>query len=309
MDGLLAYLVFFLTMVGIYGVFVLGLNIQWGYAGMFNIGVGAFFALGAYVSAILTSDPSDAYLGGFGLSFGAGVAAAALAACVMAVFVGAVTARLRSDYLAIATLGLAEILRLILKNEQWLTGGVRGLGPIPNPAAVAGGYEALAYLAIVFAFVALFYALSARAYRAPWGRAMRAIREDEEAAAAIGKDVSGFRLQAFVLGAAPMGVAGALYAHFVGFISPEAFNLEFATLLLWVMLVAGGSGNLRGALLGVAIVWTIWSGAVFATPQLPAEYASDGAALRVLIIGLLLIAILIWRPEGLSPEKPPKPVA
>lgn len=306
--GLLTYGIFFLTLVGIYGLLALGLNVQWGYTGMLNIGIAAFFAVGAYSSAIFTTQPSPGHLGGFALPFPVGFAAAMLFSGVLALAVGLITLRLRSDYLAIASIGIAEIVRLFLKNEGWLTGGVRGLAGIPRPlAGWFPGYDALAYLALVLALVAAVYWANERAWRSPWGRVLRAIRENEPAARAMGKNALLFRLQAFVFGAMVMGLAGAAYAHFVRFISPEAFDPLFATFLIWVMLIAGGSGNNRGALLGAFAIWIVWSATEIFVTRLPEDLVTRAAALRVLLIGLLLQVILLVRPQGILPEKPPRP--
>jgi len=306
--GLLSYGIFFVTLVGIYGLLALGLNVQWGYAGMLNIGVAAFFTVGAYTSAILTTAPSSGHLGGFALPFPIGFAAAMFLSGLMALGIGLITLRLRSDYLAIATIGIAEIIRLTLKNETWLTGGVRGLANIPRPLqGWLPGYDALLYMALVLALVALVYWANERAWRSPWGRVLRAIRENEAAARAMGKNSLSFRLQAFVLGAVVMGLAGALYAHFVRFISPEAFNPLFATFLVWVMLIAGGSGNNRGALLGAFVIWIVWSATEIMVTRLPEDLVTRAGALRVLLIGILLQVILLLRPQGILPEKPPRP--
>lgn len=306
--GIASYVIFFLTLAGIYGVLALGLNMQWGYTGMLNIGIGAFFAVGAYASAIATTAAGAAYLGGFGLPFLAGAIIAMLLAGILAFLIGLITLNLRSDYLAIATIGIAEIVRLILKNEAWLTNGVRGIAGIPRPlSGLVEGADEILYLLLVLAFVGLIYLANQRSYRSPWGRVLRGIRENEPAVMAAGKNVLGFRLQAFVLGSMAMGLAGALYAHFVTFISPEAFIPEFATFLVWVMLIAGGSGNNRGALLGALVIWAVWSGTEFITSQLPPEWITRAGALRVLFIGILLQVILILRPQGLLPERPPRP--
>jgi len=306
--GLLSYGIFFLTLVGIYGLLTLGLNVQWGYAGMLNIGVAAFFTVGAYTSAILTTAPSSAHLGGFALPLPIGFVAAMLLSGILALAVGLITLRLRSDYLAIASIGIAEIIRLTLKNETWLTGGVRGLANIPRPLqGVIPGYDGLLYLALVMGMVALIYWANERAWRSPWGRVLRAIRENEAAARAMGKNSLLFRLQAFVLGAMVMGLAGALYAHIVRFISPEAFNPLFATFLVWVMLIAGGSGNNRGALLGAFVIWIVWSVTEIMVTRLPEDLVTRAGALRVLLIGILLQVILLVRPQGLLPERPPRP--
>jgi len=305
--GLASYAVFTLTIIGIYSVLALGLNMQWGYTGMLNIGVHGFFAVGAYAAALLTSPDNVEHVGGFGMPFAVGILAGVVFAGVIALLIGLVTLNLRSDYLAIATIGIAEIIRLFLKTEAWLTHGVRGIAGIPRPLAglVEGGDELL-FLGLVFAFVALVYFLNERAYVSPWGRVLRAIRENEPAAMASGKNVLAFRLQAFVIGAMAMGLAGALYANFVTFISPEAFRPELATFLVWVMLIAGGSGNNRGVLLGVFVIWLLWSGSEMITGQLPDDWATRAGALRLLLIGVLLQVILITRREGLLPERPPR---
>ncbi len=302
MGGLLTYGIFFLTQAMIYAVLALGLNVQYGLTGQINIGVAGFFAVGAYAGAILTTDASGNHLGGFDLPFLVGIAGAMVASAVVAVAIGWVTMRLRSDYLAIATIGIAEIIRLALKNEDWLTNGVRGIPGIPRPFVETLGASPLISLAVIAAFVLLAYWLVERARRAPWGRVLRAIRENEDGVLAAGKDVARFRLQAFVLGSAIMGMAGGLYAHFIGFISPEAFMPLYGTFLVWVMLIAGGAGNNRGALLGALAIWILWSATQFLTDALGAEYSTQAGALRVLLIGVLLQVILILRPQGLLPE-------
>ncbi|MEM9156657.1 MAG: branched-chain amino acid ABC transporter permease [Cyanobacteria bacterium P01_F01_bin.33] len=306
LPGIANYFIFSLTLVGIYSILCLGLNIQWGFAGMLNIGVGAFFALGAYTSALVTTPAATNHIGGLDMPFVVGVLAAMALSGTLAFVMGAITVNLRLDYLAIATIGIAEIVRLTLKNEQWLTNGVRGIANIPRPMRrwVVGG-DGLLYLGLVAIAVVIVYLASERAYRSPWGRVLRAIREDEPATLAAGKSVLTFRLQAFVLGAMAMGLAGALYAHFVTFISPEAFRNDFATFLVWIMLIVGGSGNTRGAILGACCIWFLWSGTEFLTGSVPDDWQTRAGALRILAIGVLLQVILLLRPEGILPEKPP----
>jgi len=305
--GLLSYAIFFLILVSIYGLLSLGLNIQWGYTGMLNVGVAAFFAVGAYASAIVTTPPSPEHLGGFGLPFAVGFVAAMACAGLIALLIGLITVNLRSDYLAIATIGIAEIVRLVLKNEEWLTNGVRGIGGIDRPFRgwVDHGDDLL-YMLLGVILVAVVYAASERLYRSPWGRVQRAIRENETTARAMGKNSTRFRLESFVLGSSVMGLAGALYAHFVGFISPEAFDPLFATFIVWVMLIAGGSGNNRGAILGALVIWGVWSGTEIAISRLPETVITQAGALRVMLVGILLQVILLWRPHGLLPEQPPR---
>ena len=305
--GLLNYIVFFLTVAGIYAVLVLGLNIQWGFTGQINIGVAAFFAVGAYTSAILTTAPSPDHLGGFGLPFLAGALAAMAIAAALGLFVALITVNLRGDYLAIASIGIAEIVRLILKNEEWLTNGVRGIPAIPDPLSglVQGSHPAL-FLLIVLIAVGLVYFAVERLFRSPWVRVLRAIRANEEAVMASGKNVTRFRVEAFLLGSAIMGLGGALYAHFTSFISPSAFEPMYGTFLVWVMLIAGGSGNNRGALLGTFVIWLVWTGTEMFTSQAPEEWITRISAIRIFLIGLILEIILILRPQGLLPERPPR---
>lgn len=303
LPGLLSFAVFFLTLAGIYGVFALGLNVQWGYSGQFNLGIAAFWAVGSYTAAILTTAPGGPQLGGFGLPIAVGLVVAMVLSAALAVLIGVVTVNLRTDYLAIGTIGIAEIIRLVLKNEAWLTNGVRGIPGIPRPfAGLPGDLPALAFLVMVVVILAALFLAIERLYRAPWGRVQRALRENELATQASGKDVKRFRLEAFVLGAAVMGLGGALYAHFVAFISPEAFDPLITTFVVWVMLIAGGSGNNRGALLGAFVVWGLWSGTGFLTELLPIELQTRGGSVRILLIGVLLQVILLARPEGLIPE-------
>jgi branched-chain amino acid transport system permease protein len=315
LSGLLSYLVFFLSMAGIYAVLALGLNVQWGYTGQINIGVAGFSAVGAYTAALLTTAPSADHLGGFGVPFVVALIAAMLVAGIVALAVGLITLKLRADYLAIATIGIAEIIRLFLKNEAWLTNGVRGIPSIPRPFGELGGIaESFAYLLIVLATVALVYWAVQRLFRSPWSRVLRAIRVNEDAVLAAGKNVLRFRVEAFVIGSMFMGLGGALYAHFTGFISPGAFDPMFATFVVWVMLIAGGSGNNRGALLGAVVIWAIWTG----TPTLietlnglglvPQVLVDRASALRIFLIGLLLEVILVTRPQGMLPERPPRPI-
>ncbi|MEC9489560.1 amino acid/amide ABC transporter membrane protein 2 (HAAT family) [Halanaerobium saccharolyticum] len=302
--GVFSYLVFFLIFVGIYAIMTLGLNIQRGFAGLFNIGIAGFWAVGAYTSAIMTKGPSPDHLGGFGMPFIVGLLVAGLISALVAFLVGIPTIRLREDYLGIATIGIAEIIRLVIKNEAWLTNGVRGISAIPKPLAGSfGSNYNLFFLMLVVLTIAFFYYLSEKGINSPWGRVLRAIREDEEVVKAVGKNVVRYRLEAFVLGAFIMGVGGALYAHFTSFISPAAFRPMQATFLVWIMLIIGGSANNFGSIVGAFLTWGIWTGTEFLTGMLPAAYTTQAAAVRVILIGVFLEIILLNRPEGLFSEK------
>ena len=303
LGGLLNYAIFFATFAGIFAVTALGLNVQWGLSGQLNFGIAGFFAIGSYTTAILTSEPVAARLGGFDMPILVGLAAAMALSALVAWAVGWVTKGLRTDYLAIATIGVAECIRLVVKNEDWLTNGVRGIPAIPNPGTTWLGSGSWGMLLVVAACVIFAYAHIEAARTSPWGRLQLAIRENERGATAAGKNVARARLEAFVLGAAFMGLGGALYAHLFGFVSPEAFSPNFSTFLVWVMLIVGGSGNNKGAIIGSFVVWLIWSGTEILTNRLPVEYANQAGALRLLLIGLLVQVVLIYRPQGLMPEK------
>jgi len=306
--GLLSYFVFFASFACIYAIMVLGLNIQWGMTGQINIGVAGFYAIGAYTSAILTVPPTPDHFGGFAMPVVVGLIGAVIVSGLLAVLIGMITVNLRSDYLAIATIGLAEIIRFLIKNEEQITHGVRGIAEIPRPLVESGPLAGPAFLVVALIAVMIAYFLVERARISPWGRVLRAIRDNEDAAKAAGKNVIGFRLQAFVVGSALMGLAGGLYAHFFGFISPEAFDPVFGTFIVWAMLIVGGSGNNKGALVGTVLVWLVWSGTEIFTRLLPADMATQAGAARVLMIGVLLQIVLLTRRQGVLPEERPKPI-
>ena len=302
---LIAYGAFFLTMALTYAIMCLGLNIQWGQTGMFNVGVAAFVAIGAYASALLTTPDAAERIGGFGLPIIVGWAGAALAAGLVAWLVGALTIRLRSDYLAIATFGVAVTVQLCVLNLQSITGGAFGIGFIPRPFSglAARPLEfGLANVALMIAVVAgLYFALEHLA-KSPWGRVLRAIREDEVAAQALGKRAVRFRLQAFVIGGAIMGLAGAAQGHFIGFIAPDNY-MPVLTFQIWAMLIVGGSGNNRGAILGAVLVWGIWAlSAATVSALVPPEQQARAASLQIVLIGVGLCMILLLRPRGILGE-------
>ena len=306
LTGIFSYLVFFLCIVLLLGLVTLGLNLQWGFTGLFNAGVAGFYAIGAYTHAILTAAPQINFLGNFGLPWIVGVLAAMAATALAAWLIGLVTIRLRGDYLAIATFGIAVSIQLVTLNWEALTGGSQGVTRIPKPLAdvfdTPLAYN-LWYFVLLIIVVGLVYTALERILRSPWGRVLRAIREDETAAVALGKSARRFRLEAFVLGSTLMGLAGALYVSFIGFVSPFDF-LPIVTFQIWAMLIVGGSGNNKGALLGALVVWGIWaaSGAVVAK-LVPPSHAAQGAAIQVILIGLVLVLMLLFRPRGLVGEQ------
>jgi len=304
LSGLLAVLVFTGIFASIYALLSLGLNLQWGYTGLFNVGVAGFYAIGAYTSALLTTPSTPDHPGRFNVPIPIGMLGALVTSGALAYIVGRPTLRLREDYLAIATISIAETLRLGLKNEAWLTNGVQGLRDIPRPLPQTfGTFYDLFYLCVLLLTVAVVYLASEQLMRSPWGRVLKAIREDEAVAASVGKNTLRFKMQALVLGAMIMGLGGSFYAHYVKFISPDTFNPLMGTFLVWVMLMAGGSGNNRGAIVGAAVIWGLWSLSDLLTDKLPSPLDTRASYLRVMLIGLVLQGILLKRPQGLIPEK------
>ena len=295
------YVIAMAVSAGIYALMALGLNVIWGLAGMVNLGLVGFFAVGAYVSALLTMK--------LGLPIAAGMAAGALATSLVGVLVALITVRLRGDYLAIVTLGFAETIRIVASNTIWLTNGTDGISGIAGPYRGTLSPEAfnLLYLAVVGAIVAVAYVLAERLRASPFGRVLRAIRDDEQVAAVAGKHVALFKVKAFAIGAGALGLAGALYAHYTSYIAPDIF-VPLLTLYIKLALLAGGVGNNRGAVLGAFVVVFFLESTRFVVPLIPGLSYVQGAALRELLISTSLIVILRFRAQGLVPELRAHPV-
>ncbi len=401
-----------LNMGLISAVIALGLNLQWGYAGLFNSGVVGFVALGGLAPVLVAMPPTPGAFagGGWGILIALCIAVATVVAAVWlnhnlkgkaravaiivtliagfflyrAVFdpavaviekinpsaqgnlgglglptliawpVGAVLAAgaawvvgktalgLRSDYLAIATLGIGEIIVAVLRNEEWLARGVLNVNGIPRPwpvpyeidlqanadfiARAAGmGLDPVTASTItvkllwtaLFALVLIGLLLLAQlALKSPWGRMMRAIRDNEIAAAAMGKNVTRRHLQIFVLGAAVMGLGGAMMISLDGQMTPSGYNPLRYTFLIWVMVIVGGSGNNWGSVLGGLLIWYLWIKAEVWGPTLMGlitAHLSDGAVkqhlvdsaahMRLIVMGLVLLLVLRFSPRGLLPER------
>ena len=393
----------------------LGVNIQWGYAGLFNVGIVGFAALGG-IAAVLTAmppvrgaweaggvgiglallalvttvaavvlagrvtpprwrrlamivigvfgffairrvfDPAvDAiehfnaartgYLGGFGLPVLLSWIVGGVLAAAAAWLVGKISLGLRSDYLAIATLGISEIIIAMIKNEDWLTRGVKNVTGLPRPVPIeidlqqAPWFLDIAGLIgadpVIFSsiFVKICYALlfvvvlvilmwlAEKALNSPWGRMMRAIRDNRDAAEAMGKDVTRRHLQVFILGSAVVGIAGAMMTTLDGQLTPSSYNPLRFTFLIWVMVIVGGSGNNWGAVLGGFLIWFVWveaepagiwlMNAVTAglDPASPVRaHLLDAAPhMRLFLMGLILLLMLRFAPAGLIPERSAQP--
>ena len=293
------YLIAMAVSAGIYALMALGVNVIWGLAGMVNLGLVGFFAVGAYVSALLTLK--------LGAPIAGGMLAGAIVASLVGVLVALITVRLRGDYLAIVTLGFAETIRIVASNAIWLTNGTDGISGIPGPYRGTVSPEAfnLLYLAIVGAIVAVTYVWAERLRASPFGRVLRAIRDDEQVAAVAGKHVALFKVKAFAIGAAALGLAGALYGHYTSYIAPDIF-VPLLTLYIKLALLAGGLGNNRGAVVGAFAVVFLLESTRFMIPLVPGVSAVQGAALREFLIAAMLIVMLRYRPTGLIPEKLPR---
>ena len=289
------YLIAMAVSAGIYALMALGVNVMWGFAGMVNLGLVGFFAVGAYTSALLTKG---------GVAIALGIVAAGVIASGVGALVSLVTVRLRGDYLAIVTLGFAETIRIVASNAIPLTNGTDGISGIPGPyrGALSPEQFNLLYLAIVAVIVAIAYLGAERLRASPFGRVLRAIRDDEQVASVAGKHVTLFKVKAFALGSAALGIAGALYAHYTSYIAPDIFVPLF-TLYIKLALLAGGLGNNRGAIVGAFTVVLLLEGSRFAIPLFHGLTPVQGAAVREFLVAVVLILMLRFRPAGLIPER------
>lgn len=322
--GAFSFYTVFLVAVGVYAIITLGLNVQWGYTGVFNFGVLAFFMVGAYTTAIITKgnpqgDFQD-YIGGWGddlnivpalatdqwFPFVVATVASALAAGFLAFLLSFPTLRLREDYLAIATIGVAEFLRRIVIEERDLVNGTRGLPGVPQPLGDVvhqSDYKYLNAIIIGCVVILVFFALE-RAVRSPWGRVLLGLRDDELATEASGKNVFAFKAESFVVGAAIMGIGGSMYAYAFSSLTPEAFTHLIATFIFWAMLMVGGSGNNKGAIAGAYVVWGFWTLSTQVQGYDLGDFLQSRIPyLRGLMLGLLITGTLLFRPLGLFPQE------
>ena len=401
-----------LNMGLISAVMALGVNLQWGFAGLFNVGVMGFVALGGLAAVLVSTDPvSEAWSAGglrilFALAVGAGIIGATTIAyrritatrprviamvsilglgfflyralldpAVQAVesinpalqgnlgglglpiilawpigglfaagaawIIGKAALGLRSDYLAIATLGISEIIIAILKNEDWLARGVKNVigldRPVPkeidlqesaqfierasglgiDPVTASALFVKLNYALLFSVVLIILLVMVQLSLKSPWGRMMRAIRDNETAAAAMGKNVTNRHLQIFILGSAICGIAGAMMTTLDGQLTPGSYQPLRFTFLIWVMVIVGGSGNNFGAVLGGFLIWFLWVQvepmSQYLVTLLTAGMVEDNALrlhmmesvayMRLLTMGLVLLLVLRFSPRGLIPEK------
>ncbi len=281
---------------GIYAIMALGMNVIWGMAGLINLGLVGFFAVGAYTTGLLTLK--------LGVPIPLGIAAGTAAAAVVGVGVALMTVRMRGDYLAIVTLGFAETMRIIMSNEIWIANGTDGLSGIPGPMRQELGPHLfnLLFLCIVWGVTAVLFVLFQRLSAAPFGRVLRGIREDEGVVQVAGKNVVLFKVKAFAVGSAAIGLAGALYAHFTSFIAPDLFA-PLLTLYIKLSLLTGGLGNNVGAIVGAVVIVFFLEATRFVVPLIPGLSHVQAAAVREILIATSLLLILRWHAKGLIPER------
>jgi len=421
-------LLFLIAMVGIFqswslalsiinvglisAIMSLGVNIQWGYAGLFNVGIMGFAALGGVAGVLISMPPvssawstgglnilaglfliiigifsirffwnkikkykkyryfiispiilifyiilrivldpaierieaidpsSTGYLGGLGLPILISWPVGGIFAAIAAYAIGKVALGLRSDYLAIATLGISEIIIYFLKNEEWLTRGVKDVSGLPRPVpyeidlqqtiwmqeisnffgvnVIDGSYIfiKISYMFLFLIILVCIFSLSEIALKSPWGRMMRAIRDNEIAAEAMGKNVTKKHLVVFVIGSGVIGMAGAMLTTLDGSFTPTTYQPLRFTFLIWVMVIIGGSGNNWGAILGGMFIWFFWIQAepiglwlidkfTFAMADdywLKIQLIENAAHMRLMTVGIILILALRFSPKGLIPE-------
>lgn len=280
------YLLHILVITGIYVILTLSLNLIVGYTGLPALGHAAFFAMGAYASSLLALN--------LGLSPWLGLPVGAVCAALLGVVIAFPALRLKGDYLALATFGAGLIVYSVAKNWVALTRGPMGLPGIPGFSIASFALsEIWSYLILVTVFVLLTYFVIGRVINSPFGRILRGIREDEIATQAMGKDINRHKVLVFVIGAFFAGIAGSLYAHYITFIDPSSFTvMESITILL--MVVFGGMGSLGGSFVGAATL------VIF--PELLRFLgmpSSVAAPLRQMIYGLLLVILMLRRPQGI----------
>lgn len=283
-----------------YGLLVLGLNLQYGFTGILNFGYVLFFGVGGYATAILVA-PGSARGVALGLPWPTGILGAVVAAGLIAGIVGYASLPLREEYVAIATLAAAELFIDITANLPSITGGAIGYVSIPQPInALAGGHYAtflMSTLLVMIGVLSFGYVAFRRLTNGPYGRVLRAIRADKEITDMIGKHVFRYEIKVFVFASVIAGIAGSIYALFIGAAAPGLYTAD-VTFLLWIGMLAGGAGNHRGVLAGLGIVMSFELLTRFLN-DLPYYTSQQFGALRLAAIGLLLIVIVRYRPEGI----------
>ncbi len=280
------YLLHICIIAGIYYILTLSLNLVVGYTGLPSMGHAAFYCVGAYTSALLALR--------LGMPAWIGLPAGAILAGFLGLIIGLPTLRLKGDFLAIATFGLGVIVYQIALNWVSFTRGPMGLPGIPGYSIFGWEVDALwAYLILVVVLCVFSYLIIRRVVKSPFGRVLRAVRDDETAAKALGKNTVNYKLLAFIIGAFFAGIAGNLYAHYITFIDPSSFTvMESVTILLMVIL--GGMASLKGSLVGAVVL--VFVPEILRFMGLPSSIA---AQVRQMSYGLILVGLMLLRPQGL----------
>jgi branched-chain amino acid transport system permease protein len=287
--------IYFLQIVvftGIYGILALSLNIEYGFTGLGNFGKVAFFLIGAYTYAILTEA---------GVHWSLCLIAGALMSGVIGSLIAWPALRLREDYLAISTLAFGEIIRTVVKAEDWIANGVWGI-TVPQAIIMEGVSFRVTMgtqVGLVFACLIICFIFVQLLTNSPYGRIMRAIREDDIAAATLGKNRLKYKAQVFFIGSAIAGVAGGLFAQYMGYIEPYMF-MPMVTFTVWIMVLLGGPANNWGVLLGAALVTIFNRGAIIIKDYVTLPI--DPNNLQYILLGILIILMLLYRPGGLLKE-------
>ncbi len=285
-----AYLVAIGTISLIYILLALGLMVQFGLTGLINFGHVGFFAIGAYVSALLSLQ---------GVPIGICLVVAAVVPALVAVPIGLVTLRLREDYFAIVTLGFSEVVRSVLTNERWLTQGTQGIPGIPRLyPGLSGLLGQLAVLGTIGVAVVVAAGVIHRVAGSPFGRVLQAIRDNEVAVQALGKQPVAFKVQVLALGAGLAGLAGAFYGHDITYVVPDQF-VPLVTFYVWMAMIMGGATRISGAVFGTVLLMVFLEGSRFLRDVAPWVSGVDMASVRMGVVGLLLIGFVMKRPEGL----------
>lgn len=284
---MLSFLLSLVPFVAISSINALGLNLQWGYTGIVNFGQVAFMAVGAYITALLTLQ---------GLPVPLGILAGTVGAALCAYPLGWATTRLKEDYLAIVTIGFAEVVQVFLTNLH-ATGGPNGLPGIPALVNLTGAAGPWLVAGVLGAVVAAVWWAFDRLASSPYGRVLWAIQENEAGAKALGKPVVRFKTTSLVLGTAAAGLAGALYAHVLSYVVPDQFS-STVTFYLWAGIILGGNRNL-GTILGTVFIVVVTQATQFLNQATLPIDASAVANMRFMLVGVVMVAVLFLRPDGL----------
>lgn len=285
-----AYFIAISIAVLIYLLMAFGLSLQYGFAGLMNFGHVGFFAIGAYTSALLAMS---------GVPIPVAMLAATLLAALSAWPIGVIALRLNSDYLAIVTLGFSETVRYMLQTEEWLTRGIHGLPGIPrlfHGLMPSGDIDAAIMATLAVVCIVVFFGLRA-VVKSSFGLVIQAIRDNEPAVRALGKNTAGFKTRVLVIGAGLAGLAGAFEAHYFTFLSPDQF-VPLITFYIWIAIFVGGSRHLGGVALGTLVLIGFLEGSRFVPDWVNWITDVQMASVRLWVIGMALILIVLYRPQG-----------